>query len=561
MDSTNTTDIESKIQDILNSDEGNYGYLFPYTNTVPKVDKHIFSTLDKSTKVDEFIIKKMLDIRYIGWTAKILLNVNLFPEQIHNLQLLWTHPFSMLIASRGGAKSFLLAVYAVLKCLLEPGTKVAIVGAGLRQAKLVFGYIENIWHSSPMLRSIVGGGQKGGPKQSVDLCYFRIGSSIINALPLGNGDKIRGFRANVVIADEFASIPEDVFDIVVRGFAASAKSPLEAAKYISMQKRLIEAGLSKNKLDQMMYDQLRSNQIIYSGTAYYAFNHFAKRYEMFKQIIRSRGDKNKIAEIFGSEYNIPNNFDYRDYVVIRLPYTHVQPGLMDAKMLANAKATLPKNIFLMEYGACARENTLVYTTTGTKKITDIRIGDIVLTHTGKYRSVIACKYRNYKGKIYKIDVGIDKPIEVTNDHLIWDGNLFVRADELQINQQIGVARVKDIETYDYDGIVYNLEVEKDHSYLAQGIFHHNCFVKDSNGIYPRSLIEACTCTPSLPIKTPDGDVIFSPLMKGVFGRRYVMGLDPAAERDNLAITILEIWPNHYRVLFSYAINKPEYEKR
>ena len=36
-------------------------------------------------------------------------------------------------------------------------------------------------------------------------------------------------------------------------------------------------------------------------------------------------------------------------------------------------------------------------------------------------------------------------------------------------------RVKGIETYDYDDYVYNLEVENDHSYIADGLGVHNCW--------------------------------------------------------------------------------------
>jgi hypothetical protein len=42
---------------------------------------------------------------------------------------MWHKPFPMLVASRGAGKSFLLAVYCVLRALLEPKTKIVIVGA------------------------------------------------------------------------------------------------------------------------------------------------------------------------------------------------------------------------------------------------------------------------------------------------------------------------------------------------------------------------------------------------------------------------------------------------
>lgn len=176
------------LNDILTGDQGAFSYLFPYRKRVPSIGKHLFTDLKSSgKKTDEYIIDKMLDLDYIGWTAKAILNIDLFPIQIAILQILWKTPFPMLVASRGGSKSYILAVYSILKALLDPGSKIVIVGAGLRQAKLVFGYLENIWNSSPILRNIVGGGKNAGPRQNVDLCYFKIGPSIITALPLGDG--------------------------------------------------------------------------------------------------------------------------------------------------------------------------------------------------------------------------------------------------------------------------------------------------------------------------------------------------------------------------------------
>jgi len=429
------------IHDFINSDQGKYGYLFPYRKHVPRIKKHIFTDFKASTmSPDAFVISKMLNPSYLGWVCKEILNLDLFPEQIAALQIMWHTPFPMLVASRGGSKSFLLGVYATLRALLEPGTRIVIVGAGLRQSRLVFNYIETIWHNAPVFRSIVGVGKKAGPKQNVDRCYFYIGDSTITALPLGDGSKIRGFRANIVIADEFASINENVFDIVVRGFAATTKTPVDEAKRLAFERDLQGLNLPSNVVDAFLdLDHKGGNQIIYSGTAFYAFNHFSKNHDKYKAMIQSKGDKHKLAKIFGGPGLIPDNFSYKDFAIIRIPHTHLPDGLLDKRQLAHAKALLPKNIFLMEYGAV--------------------------------------------------------------------------------------------------------------------------FIKDSDGFFPRSLVESCTTNPSIPLQTPDGPASFTVMMKGEKGRKYVIGIDPAAERDNLAIVVLEVWPNHARIVYCWAVNKPDFLQR
>lgn len=608
------------------------------------------------------------------------------------------------------------------------------------------------------------------------------------------------------------SIPEDVFDIVVRGFAATSKTPMEEAKKIAFDKTLARLDVPGDIKNQLAHDNktMHGNQIVYSGTAYYAFNHFAKKYEMWLDIIKSKGDADKIAQIFGGENLVPDGFNYKDYSIIRLPHTHLPAGLLDQRQLAHAKATLPRNIYLMEYGACASKELMVHTDIGTKQIVDVNIGDNVLSHTGQYRQVTAKKYRHYRGNMINLRIGSDTNIHVTPDHLFWDGDTFIGADKLDVGsilcipkpelrdhhvfdltdycnnyrepsmsthndvsvknntstkyyrrgqkfkssipmlvdasydlglilgsyaangsirdngQQIEISfniaqrdragkfadavrnvfgleshflnrycdntlrvtvnsrmlcqfvkqiigcgasikqvlnvrqftksmacgfiagywmgdgsitkytifatsasrqlledvrflllatgcyggitqkilhkcyirdksynvkpawslcvpanyrkifiniigndpstarifvPIRDKSIFDYDDYVYNLEVEEDHSYFAGGAISHNCFVKDSDGFFPRSLIEGCTVGPNKPIQTPDGDVTFTPLMKGVKGPIYVVGIDPAAERDNLAVVVVEVRHNHYRIVYCWTVNKKEFIKR
>ena len=61
-------------------------------------------------------------------------------------------------------------------------------------------------------------------------------------MPLGDGSKIRGQRANDIIADEFASIPREIFENVVAGFAAVSASPVENVRRMAAEKKAIELG-------------------------------------------------------------------------------------------------------------------------------------------------------------------------------------------------------------------------------------------------------------------------------------------------------------------------------
>ena len=282
---------------------------------------------------------------YLSFICKEILNVQLLPSQALFLKEIWTRKFPMLIASRGFGKSFMLSLYCVLRALILPKRKVVVVGAAFRQSKVLFEYMETIWRNSPMLRDICDG--DSGPRRDTDRCTLRLNDSTVTCLPLGDGQKIRGQRANDIIADEFASIPREIFENVVAGFAAVSADPVENVKRIAAQKKAEELGIV---LEEEQKEVQKDNQIVLSGTAYYDFNHFATYWKKWKSIIQSRGQANKLREIFGEDP--PESFDWTQYSIIRMPYELLPKGFMDADQVARSKATVHAGIYQMEYGAC-----------------------------------------------------------------------------------------------------------------------------------------------------------------------------------------------------------------
>ena len=284
---------------------------------------------------------------YFSFLVKHIFNIQLLPSQALILYELWNRKFPMLIASRGFGKSFMLSLYCVLRALLLPKRKVVVVGAAFRQSKVLFEYMETIWNNSPILRDICDG--NSGPRRDVDRCVMRINDSRITCLPLGDGQKIRGQRANDIISDEFASIPRDIFETVVAGFAAVSSDPVENVKRLAAEKKAQELGVELEEKEDNQLEN-KDNQIILSGTAYYDFNHFATYWKRWKSIIKSQGDPSKLREVFGGE-DVPDNFDWKEYSIMRIPYELLPEGFMDASQVARSKATVHAGIYQMEFGA------------------------------------------------------------------------------------------------------------------------------------------------------------------------------------------------------------------
>jgi len=283
--------------------------------------------------------------------------LELLPFQSCLLDMLFSYKYPMVLASRGAGKTFIYALYALLRAILIPGQQIVIVGAGFRQAKLVFNYIVKLYQSSPLLQEALQ--PYGGPKNAVDQCYIKVGSSTIFAIPLGDGERIRGLRATCILCDEFASIPEDIYEIVVQPFAAVHADPARRARMTALRERL-EAMDAPDHMVQLINKTLGyGNQICISGTASYEFNHFYRKYVMYRNIIMSDGDPHAMKNAFleGNAYmsadalddNVLKSFKHTDYAIFQLPYHGIPAGFMDDAVIANARLTLEPGRFGMEY--------------------------------------------------------------------------------------------------------------------------------------------------------------------------------------------------------------------
>jgi hypothetical protein len=383
---------------------------------------------------DRHLIKLLKNPDYFGATAKLLFDIELHPIQIAILQEFWIRPFPMFVASRGFGKSFLLALYAFLKCVFVPGTKIVIVGAAFRQSKVIFEYMETLWRNSAIIRSIFSGNDDG-PRRDVDRCTIRLGTSWAIAIPLGTGEKIRGLRAHIIIADEFASISPEIYETVVSGFAAVSATPIQNVKKEAKKIAMKEAGLWNEDLEVL--SQSFGNQALIAGTADYAFKHFASYWKRYKSIIESKGEKYKLEEIFKTE--VPDNFNWKDYSIIRVPYELIPKGFMDDKQVARAKATIHTGIYNMEYAAC--------------------------------------------------------------------------------------------------------------------------FTEDSDGFFRRSLIESCVTKDSSPIVINNEPIVFDAKISGDPNLKYIYGVDPASEKDNFSIVILELHPTHNRIVYCWTTNRTNFKER
>ena len=146
----------------------------------------------------------------------------------------------------------------------------------------------------------------------------------------------------------------------------------------------------------------------------------------------------------------------------------------------------------------------------------------------------------------------------------WKGIINSRGDSNKIRAALGSDPSSSFDFMDYSVIrlPYDLIPEGfmeqkhiDKAKATNHIAHFQCeycacFPNDSDGFYKRTLIESCTTKNE--IFLPSGPVKFRALTSGERSKKYVYGIDPASESDNFAIVILELHPDHRRVVHCWT---------
>ena len=118
-----------------------------------------------------------------------------------------------------------------------------------------------------------------------------------------------------------------------------------------------------------------------------------------------------------------------------------------------------------------------------------------------------------------------------------------------------------------EGFMDDQQVARARATMHNGIYQMEygaCFTADSQGFFKRSLIESCVahdrnCEKSgWPHWCPTP---FDAITRGSHDSQYIFGIDPASEQDNFAIIVLEVHPEHQRVVYSWTTNKKDFQSR
>ena len=273
------------------------------------------------------------------FAVDLMAGVKLFPFQHMAIKAMMESDYFLGIWARGMSKSFSAAIFAVMDAILNQGVEIGILSKSFRQAKMIFRKIEDIAAKpeAAFLAQCITKKSKQNDQWTMEL-----GRSRIHALPLGDGEKLRGFRFQRIIIDEMLLMPERIYNEIIVPFLSVVENPTEREDLHNAESALIEKG----EMNEDERYQWPNNKLIMLSSASYKFEYLYKLYDTFENLIMGR-----IAEDKDSRAK---------RTIMQFAYDCAPKQLYDRTLVNQAKASMSQSQFDREFGAVFTDDSSGY---------------------------------------------------------------------------------------------------------------------------------------------------------------------------------------------------------
>lgn len=265
--------------------------------------------------------------------------ISLFPVQELVLKGWAANDYNLAVWGRGCSKSFLAALFILYWAVFNPGCRIVVVSFSFRASRRILEQCEKFLNGSDaaLLRACFPDGIKRGTDEW-QLKTNATNPSVIQSLPLGDGKKIRGIRADVLVVDEYGFLPENIIGEVLRPFlsANDTNKITEYQKVKARENELVAAGKMTDEQRTQMEDQ---KKVVFLSSASYDFEHLAKTYNDWTSLLTlpSRAEELKKKKA--------------SYFVSRFGYEAAPEGLLNIGEILEAKRNISQAMFDREYCA------------------------------------------------------------------------------------------------------------------------------------------------------------------------------------------------------------------
>ena len=199
-----------------------------------------------------------------------------------------------------------------LQCIFNPGTKILIAGPTFRTARFIFNNLEKLVETkgAELLAQAFGAKAKRN-----DQFEWKINGGSITAIPL-SGEKIRGFRANILVLDEYLLLPEETINTVLMPFLVAPQNMKERLEIREIEDKLIKEGSMKEE-DRMVFEN--TSKMIALSSASYTFENLYKTY------------KDWVNKIYSDEKGEAS------YFISQMGYEALPTEMIDSTIIEEAK--------------------------------------------------------------------------------------------------------------------------------------------------------------------------------------------------------------------------------
>ena len=191
--------------------------------------------------------------------------------------------------------TFSCGIFLALYALLNQGVHIGVISASFRQSKGIMKKILDIAKTpkAKFLNDCITRISLQNDEWNIE-----IGQSKITALPLGQGEKLRGFRFQVMVIDELLLMPSRIINEIIVPFLAVVTNPTERKRLAEAENALIAQGKMTEE-DRKVWP---SNKLIGLSSASYQFESLYAMYKDYEKAILTGENKNAHYSIFHMSY-------------------------------------------------------------------------------------------------------------------------------------------------------------------------------------------------------------------------------------------------------------------
>ena len=273
-----------------------------------------------------------------GMTLNILGGMEMFPMQEIILKGWMRSNYSLGVMGRGCGKSYMGAMFCLFWALFNPRCRIVIISFAFRASRRILEQIETFVteDKNGLLKNCF---PRDMNKKNDEWKWVLPNGASILCVPLGDGKKLRGIRAETVLCDERNFLPGNVLTEIVQPFLTANNNIKEQLRNRRREDLLVAQGKMKEEEREKMESDIK---VIYLSSAGYQFEDMYREYCNWIGKITGKVNLQEDKEVVSGA----------KYFVARLSYEAAPEGLVNQKTIAEAKSgQTSESVFNREYRA------------------------------------------------------------------------------------------------------------------------------------------------------------------------------------------------------------------